>query len=120
MIFRSREDPLEPLPRPGLPPVLGVARVVSGLVVVGVRVGASSGLENLVQEVVRELGLIAHPLVVPVNRGCGVPALLEPVPRAAPFVELVRALAALLFFAALALRHFLFSCSFHCGRASCR
>ena len=88
----SRHAPLELLHLGAAKFVLGVLTVVAGIVAVRIRVGARRGLENLVQQVVRELRLLPHPLVVPVHPGGGMPALPRPVPRSAFLVELVRTL----------------------------
>jgi hypothetical protein len=88
----SRVPPLEILHLRAAKCVLWVPTVVPGLVIVRVRVGATRGLQHLVQQVVAQLGLVPHPLVVPVRCGGTMPALPHPVPRSAFLVELVRAL----------------------------
>ena len=73
--IRSREASLEPLLPSATERVLGVFRVVPGVVVVRLRLGAASGLQQVGQQPVDGLCLVVHACLVTVPPRPGVPAL---------------------------------------------
>ena len=84
------EAPLEGSHPGSAEAVLGVVGVVPRVVVVGFLVGARGRLEERVEQVVGDVGLVEGSLVVPGNPAVFVPAFAVPVPRPGGLVELVR------------------------------